>query len=143
MGRILRIAKPEVARLKLDSDVWQWLRNWPPAVEPMPSNEPGATEAESIASWNHYMIEHPDLIPNECARGDDATWSYACVWKTIRDAVLDGRVEVVPGQDHTHGKPFEESFMQCDGSCRTIPTPTKWRVWKYGENYQERYRYVR
>jgi hypothetical protein len=48
MGRILRIAKTEVARLKLDRNVWEWLKNWPPSVEPMPANEPGATEAESI-----------------------------------------------------------------------------------------------
>ena len=55
MGRILRIAKTEIARLKLDRDVWEWLKNWPPEVEPMPSNEPGATEAESILGWNHFM----------------------------------------------------------------------------------------
>lgn len=129
--------------LKLDKDVWEWLENWPPAVEPKPSNEPDVAEAESILGWNHYMLEDPDLIPAECSRGASGSWAYACVWGSIRDAVLDQRVEVVPGQDHLHGRPFEKSFMRCDGSCRRVPAPTKWRVWKYGENYRERYQYAR
>ena len=32
---------------KLDKDVWQWLENWPPVIEPKPSNEPDATVEES------------------------------------------------------------------------------------------------
>jgi hypothetical protein len=139
MGRILRIEKTEVARLKLDRDVWEWLKNWPPTVEPAPSNEPGVTEAESILGWNHFMLEDPSLIPEECAR-NASSWSYGCVWKSIRDAVLNGHVEVVPGQDHLHGKPFAKSFMRCDGSCLTIPAPVEWREAKYGKNYWEHYK---
>jgi hypothetical protein len=139
MGRIHRIAKTEIARLKLDRDVWEWLKNWPPTVEPMPSNEPGATEAESFLYWNYYMLGEPRLVPDECA-GNDASWYYACVWQSIREAVEDGRVEVVPLQDHTYGAPFNKSFMRCHGLCRTLETPMEWREWKYGKNYWEHYK---
>jgi hypothetical protein len=126
-------------KLRLDEDLWEWLESWPPQTTPMPANEPGATEREGTLYWNHFSIEEPALIPAECA-DDDASWRYGCVWSSIREGVLDGQVEVVPGQDHTFGEPFDRDFARCDGSCRTIPAPEKWRVAKYGENYQEHYK---
>jgi hypothetical protein len=138
LGRIKRIAKDPVAHLRLDSDVWNWLSDWPPPIEPKPSNEPGASLEESLLGWNHYVLEDPHLVPDECA-GNDATWFYACVWKTIHVGVLDGHIEVVPGQDHTYGRPFDKNFMRCQELCRTLAAPQKWRVARYGEEYHWRY----
>jgi hypothetical protein len=124
---------------KLDKDVWQWLENWPPVIEPKPSNEPDATVEESLLGWNHFMLEHPDLVPDECA-GNDATWHYACVWRSLYEGVLNGNIEIAPGQDHTYGRPFDKTFMRCHGLCSTVQSPQKWRVAKYGEHYWQHYR---
>jgi hypothetical protein len=124
--------------LKLDKDVWEWLENWPPTVEPMPSNEPGASLEQSELGWNHYMLELPELVPNECAQ-NDASWFYACVWRSLYDGVMNGEIEVAPNQDHTYGRPFSKNLMRCHGLCRTVAAPEEWRVAQYGENYHWRY----
>src|SRR5690242_9027298 len=92
--------------LKLDKDLWEWLENWPPAIEPKPSNEPGATTEESLMGWQHFMLEIPELVPNECAENNETTWFYACVWRSIYEGVMDGEIEVASGIDHTYASPF-------------------------------------
>jgi hypothetical protein len=125
--------------LKLDKTVWEWLENWPPVIEPKPSNEPGATFEESELGWKHYMLENPKLVPAECLE-NDRTWSYACFWRALYDGVMNGQIEVAPNQDHTYGQPFGENFARCQGFCKSTPAPMEWRVAQYGEKYPERYR---